>query len=169
VTCTAGARLGPHCRGALLPESPRRSESADWWRSTPRHEHWPSGRHEHWPFGMSGGSLLDRLPLKPSATMYRAERLVRSDSRCPIPSKPPNSRNHNNPRRTPGPTHTGRNTTFLEEYSNSPASLSGWVNKPEVAQLQSPAFNGGTIRARHNDCALAVLGVCFNPSPTCLT
>jgi hypothetical protein len=69
-------------------------------------------------------SILNRLPFQPSATMYRAERLE-GVSRCPIPGKPPSSRNRNNPKRTPGPTHTGRNTTFLEEYSKSPASLGG--------------------------------------------
>jgi hypothetical protein len=90
-------------------------------------------------------SILNRLPFQPSATMYRAERLE-GVSRCPIPSKPPNSRNHNNPKRMPGPTHTGRNTTFLEEYSNSPALLSGSVSKPEVAQLRFLAFPGGAIR-----------------------
>jgi hypothetical protein len=87
--------------------------------------------------------IVEQTPSQASATMYRAERLE-GVSRCPIPSKPPSSRNHNNPKRTPGPTHTGRNTTFLEEYANSPALLSGSVNKPEVAQLQSPGCTGGT-------------------------
>ena len=73
-----GSTVWSLCRGALLPASSLRSGSRNWCSGTSRNEHWPSSRAST-VFRDAWCSFLNRLSFQCSTTMYRAERLGKSD------------------------------------------------------------------------------------------